>query len=140
MILRYVLDTDVISETAKPLPSQRVIAWIESLEEIVVSAVTTYELEIGIRRLREGRRKRFLEAWFERIVASAVQVVPFDHAAAMAAARIEWIARQSGRALDTRDLFILGIAYANGLCVATRNTSHFAGHGVPTLDPFAGGR
>jgi hypothetical protein len=40
------------------------------------------------------------------------------------------------RTVETRDLFILAIAKAKALPIATRNVDHFRGFGVPVYDPF----
>jgi prevent-host-death family protein len=42
-----------------------------------------------------------------------------------------------GRSIEVRDALLLGTASVAGLGVASRNVAHLAGHGVPTLDPFA---
>jgi predicted nucleic acid-binding protein len=131
----FLLDTDVISETARPRPTPAVLGWISDLSEIWVSSVSIYELSRGIHRLPAGHRRRFLDAWFDALTGS-VRTVPFDERAALAAAELEAMARGQRRTVETRDLFILASAKANGLHVATRNVAHFAGHGVVVYDPF----
>lgn len=134
---RYLLDTNVISETSKPAPSARVLHWIGELEDLCLSTITLYELARGIQQLRPGRRRRFLEAWFDELLAACTQVVSFDHASALAAAELETVARRQGKVIETRDLFILASARAHGLRIATGNVNHFAGYGVMIHDPFA---
>ena len=71
------------------------------------------------------------------LLAGPTRTLPFDHSAALAAAEIESGARRQGRAIETRDLFIVASAKAGGMRIASRNTRHFAGHGVVVHDPFA---
>jgi predicted nucleic acid-binding protein len=136
MALTYLLDTDVISETAKPKPSERVLAFVATCEEICLSAVTVYELSRGVARLKSGKRRQFLDAWLAELLAGRTRTLPFDRLAALAATDIEAEARRQGRAIETRDLFILATAKASGLGVASRNETHFSGFGVVVLDPF----
>ncbi len=134
---RFVVDTDVLSETARPRPDARVIEWFAAQGSIAIAAVSVYELARGVERLPSGRKRQFLEAWLGRLLDGSFEIVGFDQEAALAAAHLERDARQRGRAIETRDLFILAAAKARRLALATRNTAHFRGHGVGIYDPFA---
>lgn len=132
----FLLDTNVISETARKKPDSRVLAWVGQLPSMAVSAVTVYELASGIQRLPPGEKRTFLEAWFAELLGSGCDIAPFDRDAALACAALEADARHARRTVETRDLFILAIAKSRMLGVATRNVSHFRGFGVPVYDPF----
>lgn len=134
----YVIDTDVISETTKPVPNRAAAAWLADQAAVLLSAITVYELGRGIERVHAGRKRQFLDAWFVQLLDAAVEVLPFGVEAAIAAAQLESDARRRGRPIDTRDLFILASAKARGLPLATRNIAHFRGHGVEVFDPFTG--
>jgi predicted nucleic acid-binding protein len=134
---RFVVDTDVLSETARPRPDPRVMAWLAGQGAIAISSVTVYELARGVERLPAGRRRRFLEAWLGRLLDVSFEVVPFDQEAALAAAHLERDASHRGKSIDTRDLFILAAARTRRLALATRNLAHFRGCGVSIYDPFA---
>jgi len=132
----YLLDTNVISETARKKPDSRVLAWVGKLPSIALSAVTAYEIASGIQRLPPGDKRAFLEEWFAELLGSGCDVVPFDREAALACAALETEARRERRTIETRDLFILAIAKSRALGVVTRNVGHFRGFGVPVYDPF----
>ena len=134
---RFLLDTNVVSETAKSSPDPIVLTWLSTQRSVCISSVTLFELSAGIERLRSGRRRKFLEAWIVELLADIVEVIPFDREAALAASRLQARGRASGRSIELRDLFILATADAAGLTVATRNLDHFAGFGLPIFDPFA---
>ena len=134
----YVVDTDVVSETTKPAPNASMVGWLAARSRILLSAITVYELARGIERVHLGRKRRFLEAWFDELLQGPVEVLPFTSEAAFAAARLEADLRRSGRSIDTRDLFILASAKAQGAALATRNVAHFRGLGVEVYDPFTG--
>ena len=133
---QYLLDTNVISETARPEPNANVIRWLGQLSFLQLPAVGIYELASGIQRLPAGKKREFLEDWFAELLASDCDVLPFDQAAALSCAALESEARRRGRAVELRDLLILAIAKSLHLGVATRNVDHFRGFGVPVYNPF----
>lgn len=132
----YLLDTNVISETARPQPDAGVLRWFNQLSILRLPAVGIYELASGIQRLPAGKKREFLEAWLAELLASDCDVLPFDRAAAFTCAALESEARRRGRPIELRDLLILAIAKSQDLGVATRNVDHFRGFGVPVYDPF----
>jgi predicted nucleic acid-binding protein len=135
-VTRYLLDTNVISETARPQPSANVVRWLGQLPTITLPAVGVFEIASGIQRLPKGRRREFLDIWFAELLTSDCEVLPFDHDAALNCASLESDARRRGRTCDLRDLLILATARSYELGVATRNVDHFRGFGVPVYDPF----
>lgn len=136
-MIRYLLDTNVISETSRPHPAAPVIRWLAQLSTLALPSVGVYELASGIQRLPTGKKRVFLEDWFAELLASHCEVLPFDRAAALSSAALESEARRQGRTVEARDLFILAIAKSQDLGVATRNVDHFRGFGVPVYDPFS---
>jgi predicted nucleic acid-binding protein len=81
-VKRFLLDTNVVSETNRRAPSSSVIAWLESvpLQAIFISAVTVGELFVGARAVPHGRRHNELDVWLQGIVASqyAGRILAFD--------------------------------------------------------------
>lgn len=133
---RYLLDTNVISETTRPKPDANVTRWLGQLSTLTLPAVGVYEIASGIQRISAGRKRDFLEDWFAELLASDCEVLPYDRDAALGCAALETEARRRGRAIELRDLLILATAKAHHLGVATRNIAHFRGFGVPVYDPF----
>lgn len=136
MIL-YLLDTNVISETAKPKPDANVTRWLGQLSSMTLPAVAVYEIASGIQRLPAGKKRQFLEDWFAELLASDCHVLPFDRDAALRCAALESEARRQRRTFELRDLLILAIAKSQELGVATRNVAHFRGFDIPVYDPFS---
>lgn len=133
---RYLLDTNVISETTRPKPDLQVLRWIARLPYLTLPAIAVCELAAGIQRLPAGKKRGFLEDWLAELLAADCEVLPFDRDAALRCAVLEAEARRRGRTIEQRDLLILAIARSQDLTVATRNVSHFRGFGVPVYDPF----
>lgn len=134
--MSYLIDTNVISETAKPVPDANVLHWLGQRSPLVLPAIAVYEIASGIQRLAPSKRREFLEAWLAELLGAGCDVLPFDGSAALTCAALESEARRLGRAFELRDLLILAIAKSRDLGVATRNVSHFRGFGVPVYDPF----
>ena len=134
--MAYLLDTNVLSETARQKPNGAVVAWIRQLPSLLLPSIAIYELAAGVKRLPPGRRRRFLDDWLANLLESDCQVFALDKAAAPASADIEIEARHQGRVVEHRDLLILGTAKARSVGVATRNIAHFRGFGIPIYDPF----
>jgi predicted nucleic acid-binding protein len=129
------MDTNILSELARPSPNVQVVDWVRGLESPATSAMVCYELSRGIERLARGKRRTFLESWLAEILL-ATEVLPIDEATALAAARMEAAARHVGRAIEIRDLLVVATAQAHGCAVATRNVDHMRGYGVVIYDPF----
>lgn len=133
---RYLLDTNVISETARQNPNPKVIEWIRHLPALVLPSIALYELSAGVKRAPAGKRRRFLEDWLANLLGAECDILPLNRDAALVSAEIEIEARRQKRTVEHRDLLILGTAKAHSLGVATRNVDHQRGLGVPIYDPF----
>jgi len=132
----YLVDSNVLSETARAAPNPAVLRWLAGHSHLAASSVTLFEIGIGIEAVTSQSKRLFLEEWLATLLDGPLDVLPFDAPAARAAVQLEADARRAGRPIDTRDLFILATARAAGLHVATRNVRHFAGRGVLVVDPF----
>jgi toxin FitB len=132
---RYLLDTNVISELRRPRPHGAVVAWLSDKEEsqILLSAVTIGELQLGVERTRhhDPGKASEIETWVDQ-VAATFQVLPMD-----AACFREW-ARLMERKSDAlfADAMIAATARVHTLVVATRNERDFAQLDVRILNPF----
>lgn len=139
MTERFLLDTNVLSELARPEPDPAVLDWLRRLPSPATSSVCVFELSRGIELLSRGRRRAFLEAWLAELLAT-LEVIDFDEASALHAARIEVAARREGRAVETRDLFVVATALRHDRTIASRNVAHLSGLGCTLVDPFTGSR
>lgn len=134
------LDTNVVSEPLRHAPALSVIKWIDaqSMETLFLSAITVAELRAGVALLPAGRRRSVLQKNLEKSVLPlfAGRVLPFDLACTQAYAALMTKARSAGLAIATADGYIASIAAANGLTVATRDTSPFEAAGVAVINPW----
>jgi predicted nucleic acid-binding protein len=134
------LDTNVISEPLRREPAIRVIEWIDAqpLETLYLSAMTVAELRAGVAFLPAGKRRAALHEHLEKRVLPMFlgRVLPFDLSCTTAYAKVLTKARESGSGIETADACIAAVAGANGLMVATRDTSPFQAAGLAVIDPW----
>ena len=134
------VDTNVISETMRPAPEPKVIAWLDAqvAETLYLSTISLAELLFGIAVLPEGRRK--VPLGLDLVQKAALffgeRILPFDVEAANAYASLMARAERSGRKIEVSDGEIAAIAAAHRFTVATRDTAPFQAAGLKVIDPW----
>jgi len=133
-----VLDTNVVSEMLRLRPEPRVLSWASRLgEPTALTSVTAWELQFGLGRMPEGRRREQLTVALERVLHDASgSILAFDEAAARCAASMRVDRERVGRPVATADVQIAGICQARRATLATRNTKDFEGLGVDLVNPW----
>jgi tRNA(fMet)-specific endonuclease VapC len=128
----YLLDTCIISEMVKPIPSTSVMNRIERNEgRLVISDLTWHELLFGVNRLPAGKRKTMLFDFLMEVVASGFPRLPYDSHAAWIHADLRTRLEKTGSVLSFVDEQIATIAIVNNLVLVTRNISDF--QHIPSL-------
>ena len=134
-MIRYLIDTNVVSELRKPKPHGAAVAWLQNLElgQGFFSAVTFGEIQKGVEltRRQDSVNANEIEAWAAQLERSS-QVLSMD------AACFREYARLMRRRSDTlgEDAMMAATARVHGLTVATRNERDFAHFDVAVLNPF----
>src|SRR5277367_3457676 len=131
--MRYLLDTNIISNVTKPIPSESLIAWMSKQpdEDLFIASLTVAEIRRGVLEKPAGKRRDQLEAWFggpegpQALFAG--RVLPFDEAAALIWARLMADGKTQGRPRSALDTIIAAVAEAHGCTVVTDNEKDFAG-------------
>ena len=133
----YLLDTNVVSETMRSVPDARVVTFLAEHDDLWLSSIVVHELEYGVRRLAQGRRRSGLEADLLRFTTEYEdRILPLDRVGAEWAARFRVLAQRSGHTLDLGDALIAGTAKAHDLAVATRNIADFQHVDVELVNPW----
>lgn len=134
------VDTNVVSEPLRRTPEPRVTEWIDTqpLETLYLSTITVAELRFGVTSLPGGRRRNLLEDNLEHRILPlfAGRILPFDLPATEAYAVLMAQARRDGIAVSVSDGYIAATAAANGMMVATRDTTPFEAAGLRVIDPW----
>ncbi|MCC5865680.1 MAG: type II toxin-antitoxin system VapC family toxin [Wenzhouxiangella sp.] len=135
-----VLDTNVISELMRPVPSASVFEWVgrQPGASLFTTTVTEAELRYGLVLLPKGGRRRQLLEAFERMIEQdfAGRVLPFDRLAVRAYAEIVADRRNTGRPIAQFDAQIAAIARSRDAGVVTRNVRDFSDAGLTVIDPW----
>ena len=138
--MRFLIDTNVLSAGARPVPDQRVATWLQAQPplDLAISVLTLGEVERGIDLLPVGRRRAALESWMSKDLPIQFQerVLVVDEAVAKEWGRLSARTRSSGRQLHVVDGLLLATASVHGLTLVTRNESDCAARGVPVLNPW----
>lgn len=120
----------------------RVARWLNGLprHDIWITAISIFELQLGIELHTRGERRRRLEDSLAAILRDGFygRVLSFDESAANAAASISARQRAIGRPREIRDTFIAGTVLAHRADFATRNVRHFDDLGIRAIDPWTG--
>lgn len=139
---RYLLDTNIISNLAKPAPSNALVTWMMQQDDadLFIASLTVAEIWRGVLQKPVGRKRRELERWFagpegpQSIFAG--RVLPFDDRAALVWGRVMAAGALSGQPRSAIDMIIAAVAEANGCVIVTDNERHFAGFDI--INPLRG--
>ncbi len=129
MSIKYLLDTNVVSEPLRPTPNAKVLARLKRhQDELAIASLVWHELWFGCQRLPAAAKRSAIERYLNEVVAVSMPVLPYDQAAA------EWHAAERARltALGKTPPFvdgqIIAVAQANGLILVTLNPKDYAGY------------
>ena len=137
---RFLLDTNIPSETVNRLPDMKVSAWLKRQvkDTLFLSAVTMGELRKGIELLAQSARRRQLEEAIELLVPFwfAGRILPVTREVAERWGVFEARRQNMGLPLSVPDGMIAATAFEHGLTLVTRNVKDFVGLGITVLNPW----
>lgn len=139
--MRFLLDTNVLSEPARPDPDESVIRWYRGLGplEACISVLTLGEIGKGVSLMPPGPRKDTLRNWLmqDLPVRFRGRTLPVDAEVSLLWGELAAEGRRMGRPLPVVDGILLATAKAHDLTFVTRNLRDCGDRGVPVLDPWA---
>ena len=139
---RYLLDTNIISNVTKPVPSAVLMTWMadQADQDLFISSLTVAEIRRGLLEQHDGRKRRQLETWFAGPEGPqalfAGRVLAFDENAGLIWARLMAEGTMMGRSRSALDMIIAAVAEANDCVVVTDNERDFAG--LEFVNPMRG--
>jgi len=141
-VIRYLLDTNVVSELTKNRPDERVVAWIRATDEadLHLSVLTFAEIRYGIEKLAQGARRERLQRWMDTDLADRFEhrILGVDRVVAELWGVIMARAATLSMRLPVMDTLLAATAEHHGMTMVTRNVRDFTRAGVATLDPWSG--
>ena len=124
--LRFLLDTDALSEPLKPKPHPGFMRKIRlHTGGLAIASTTWHEALFGLHRLSAGKRQQEVRDYLFDVVGASVPILSYDDAAA------EWHAQERGRLAGLgkvapfADGQVAAVAKVQGLVLVTANVKDF---------------
>ncbi len=136
--MRYLLDTNVISQITKDRPNERVLRWLDDQEEedLFLSVATLLEIRTGIELSSGGKKRDELERWLVHALPERFhdRIVPVERYTADLTGRIIARSRTEGWEMAPMDALIGATAMVHDMGLATLNRKHFERLGVELVE------
>ena len=138
--MNYLLDTCLISELAKSEPNKTVVDWVLSENEanFYVSVLTFGELNKGIEKLPESKKKEELRIWVENDLKNRFhnRIIGIDMRVSTTWGKIQSIAEKKGQPMPAIDALIAATGIVHDLIVVTRNVADMEQSNVKLFNPW----
>ena len=123
---RYLLDTNVLSEPARPLPNPQLMRQLDANQDCIATAsVVVHELIYGLEKLPPSKKRRHIGEYLDQLLSSSLPIFPYDEEAAKWHAQERARLEKIGRPTSFRDAQIAAIAKVHGLVIVTANVKDF---------------
>jgi len=138
--VKWLLDTNVVSETIRRRPNLSVTQWIadRSIDELAISIVAMAEMAEGAASAADENHRRQLLHWFDTTITNWLgqYTLPLTHDIL-----VDWLmlSRQLAAKRIARkapDLLMAATARVHDLIVVSRNIRGFADTGIVVYDPW----
>ncbi len=139
--MRYLLDTNVISELIARQPNPKVLAWLDALEPeaVYLSVITIGEIRKGIEKLQPSKRKEAIKAWLETdlLLRFQGQIVEITVETMLVWGELVARLERQGQPMGAIDSLLAASALQGAFLLATRNGADFEHTGVTVVNPWA---
>jgi predicted nucleic acid-binding protein len=134
--MKYLLDTNIVSELRKTKANQQVVDWVKSIdqERLYLSCITIGEIKMGAlkKQLQDKVAGDSLLKWLDQLVENyADRILAIDRVTCE-----QWgelLVRDSTNSIDA---LLAAQAIEENMILATRNTKHFINFKVKLWNPF----
>ncbi|MBO9111863.1 type II toxin-antitoxin system VapC family toxin [Agrobacterium sp. S2/73] len=140
--MRYLLDTNILSNITKPEPSASLLTWMAEQfdDDLFIASLTIAEIHRWILEKPAGKKRTDLETWFGGkegpLSLFAGRILSFDEKAALVWGELMAQGRATGRPRSALDMIVAAIAQSNSCVVVTDNERDF--HGIEIINPVRG--
>ena len=138
--MNYLLDTCVISELIKPGENNKIVEWIQSKDEdsLFISVLTIGEIQKGISKLPDSRRKESLRTWVDNDLKKRFsgRILEISEKIATTWGEIQANSEKDGKKMPVIDSLIAATAIKNNLTVVTRNVKDIENSGCRSINPW----
>lgn len=138
--MKYLLDTNVVSEAMKAGTDPAVTSWMASVAEgeLALSVIAVMEVRRGIEMMPSGRRRQRLEEWLTGEVPErfAGRILGIDRQTADLCGSLLGRHRLGTNVRRIMDIWLAAIALQHDLTLVTRNERDFRDLGVEIVNPW----
>jgi predicted nucleic acid-binding protein len=137
--MKFLLDTNVISEPKQKTPNAQVLEWLDAQDEskLFLSVLTVGEIRKGITRLESGKKKAELEEWLEKLRNRfARRLLPMSEKTFLIWGRICGDFENKGIVRSALDSLLEATALEHDLILVTRNVKNLQNSQVTILNPW----
>jgi toxin FitB len=138
--MNYLLDTCVLSEFTRRKPDEKVVTWLDQMDEeqLFVSAITIGEIQHGIARMPESHRKTELQVWLNDGLVKRFdqRILPLETQTMLTWGTLTACQAATGQPMSVMDSLIVATALHNNLIMVTRNVCDFAPCGIQLINPW----
>lgn len=125
---RYLVDTNIVSEPLRPAPNPKILEQLRRHQEhLATASVVWHELLFGCHRLLASKRRAAIEEYLHRVVATSIEILPYDERAAVWHAAERARLALAGRTPPFADGQIAAVARTNDLVLITLNQADYDG-------------
>jgi len=138
--VRYLLDTNVVSELIARQPNEGVVRWIDGLDPsgVYLGVITIGEISKGVERLPDSPRKEALREWLtdSLMLRFEGRILEIDIAVMLTWGALTARLERRGRTMPAMDSLIAALALSHELTLATRNESDFEDAEITVVNPW----
>ena len=141
--MKYLLDTNIISEFISKKPNQKVLEYVNSIDEndIYLSVITIGEIRFEIQKLNKEHQSKKIEIllkWLNNDLVQRFQdrIVEIDKEIMLKWGEINGELQKMGRTIPIMDSLIASSCLAKGFVLISRNTKDFYNFEMDMINPF----
>jgi len=138
--LKYLLDTNIISELISKQPNENVLSFLEKKDEdsIFLSVITIGEIKSGIEKLQDHNKKTTLLIWLhdDLLKRFSGRIVDIDVEIMLEWGKLNQKLKCIGKPMPIMDSLIASTSSIKNFILVTRNEKDFQNIEVNIINPF----
>jgi toxin FitB len=138
--VKYLLDTNVISELISKQPQRAVLDWLDQLDPqaVYLSVITLGEIRKGIEKLPHSQRRVTLTQWLETdlLIRFAGKIAAVTTEVMLTWGELVGQLELAGTPMPAIDSLIAAIVREGNFTLVTRNDEDFQHTGIMVINPW----